>query len=372
MLSTFNSQKFRFWSFVSMFLLVFVHGYNLNISYLQPWTMPGEPMTVSTFTEYWFANGIFRFRIPMLFIISGYLFALSDNKPYKQRSAKRVRTLLYPYLIWSAAGLLLTFFLELFPYSRNIVAATQMMQLDENRTLLHQYHWYEVLARWIFFPASYQLWFIRVLLIYNLAYPAIRWCVSHRIAKWIFFSIAFLLWLSTAGFIIIEGEGLLFFSLGVWMQKTNFNIDEPGKWLRPKIWFSVFIILSITKTWLAFQVSFSGIEPILLLMHKSVVLSGLICAWYGCNALVKYCMNKSWFVWLSAFSFMIYVLHAPMVVYATKAVFMEINTWYAYRMITFIVLPLCLIALSVAFGAVLRKLLPKVYSFVTGGRGMQL
>lgn len=370
MLSAFNSQKFRFWSFVSMFLLVFVHGYNLNISYLQPWTTPGEPMTVTAFTEYWLANGLFRFRIPMLFIISGYLFALSDQKPYKQRSAKRVKTLLYPYLIWSAVGLLLTFVLELFPYSRNVVAATQMMQIDETRTLLHQYHWYEVLARWIFFPVSYQLWFIRVLLIYNLAYPALRWCVTNRTARWIFFSIAFLLWLSTAGFVLIEGEGLLFFSLGIWMQKTNFNIDAPNKWLQPKLWFLVFMVCSILKTVLAFYPPFNTVEPVLLLMHKTVVLSGLICAWYGCNVLVRWCMNKNWFVWLSAFSFMIYVLHAPIVVFATKAIFMQISDWFGYRMLTFIVLPLCLIAVSVIIGALLRKLLPGVYSFVTGGRGM--
>ncbi len=370
MLSVFNSQKFRFWAFVSMFLLVFVHAYNLNQSYLQPWTTPGEPMTVTGFTEYWLANGIFRFRIPMLFIISGYLFAMSDHKPYKQRAGKRVKTLLYPYLIWSAVGLLLTFVLELFPYSRNVIAETHMMQLDETRILLHQYHWYEVLARWIFFPVSYQLWFIRVLLIYNLAYPLLRWCVMHRIGKWIFFSIVTLLWLATAGFVLIEGEGLLFFSLGIWMQKTNFNIDTPNKWLQPKNWFLVFIILSIGKTWLAFRVPFNGIEPVLLLLHKLVILSGLICAWYGCNALVKYFMNKKWFAWLSAFSFMIYVLHAPLVVYATKAIFMQFSNWYAYRMVTFIVLPLCLIAGAVIFGALLRRLLPKVYSFVTGGRGL--
>jgi fucose 4-O-acetylase-like acetyltransferase len=353
-----------------MFLLVFVHAYNLNQSYLQPWTLTGEPMTVTGFTEYWLANGIFRFRIPMLFIISGYLFAISDYKPYKQRTGKRVKSLLYPYLVWSAAGLLLTFALEFFPYSRNVVAATHMMQLDETRILLHQYHWYEVLARWIFFPVSYQLWFIRVLLIYNLAYPLLRWCVMHRIAKWIFFSFAVLLWLSSLGVVLIEGEGLLFFSLGIWMQKTNFNIDSPNKWLNPKLWFIVFIILSISKTWLAFQPPFAAIEPVLLLLHKLVVLSGLICAWYGCNALVKFCMAKKWFTWLSAFSFMIYVLHAPLVVYATKAIFMQISDWYAYRIITFVVLPLCLIIGSVIIGALLRRFLPGVYSFLTGGRGL--
>lgn len=353
-----------------MVLLVFVHGYNLDQSYLQPWTLPGEPMTATAFTEYWLANGIFRFRIPMLFIISGYLFAMSDHKPYKQRSGKRVRTLLYPYLIWSAAGLLLTYVLEFFPYSRNIVMETHMMQLDETRSLLHQYHWYEVLARWIFFPVSYQLWFIRVLLIYNLAYPAIRWCILHPVAKWIFFSIASLMWLATAGFIIIEGEGLLFFSIGIWMQKTNFNIDSPNKWLQPKYWVIVFISLSLLKTYIAFNGNFKNIEPVLLLLHKMVILSGLISAWYGCDKLVKFFMSKNWFVWLSAFAFMIYVLHAPVVVYATKAIFLQISDWTGYRMITFILLPVCLLVISVITGAMMRKLFPGIYSFVTGGRGM--
>jgi len=154
------------------------------------------------------------------------------------------------------------------------------------------------------------------------------------------------------------------------MQKTNFDIDKPNKWLNPKLWFIVFLILSVTKTILAFTIPFNGIEIWLLVMHKSVVLSGLICAWYGCNALVRWCMNRSWFIWLSAFSFMIYVLHAPLVVYATKAVFMMFSDWYGYRVLTFILLPLCLIAMAVIFGALLRKLFPKLYSFVTGGRGL--
>jgi hypothetical protein len=36
-----------------------------------------------------------------------------------------------------------------------------------------------------------------------------------------------LLWLATFGAGFFEGEGLLFFSFAVWMQKTNFNIETP-------------------------------------------------------------------------------------------------------------------------------------------------
>lgn len=371
-ISDFNSLKFRFWSFVSMFLLVFVHGYNLNENYLQPWTIPGEPLTFTAFTEYFLANGIFRFRIPMLFIISGFLFALHDYRPYGERTRKRLRTLLLPYLIWSAFGLIYSWILELYPYSRDLLAASHINQIDQTRMLLHDYKWYELAGRWILIPVPYQLWFIRVLLIYNIAYPAIRWCIMHRIGKWIFFSLAGLMWLGTAGFVFFEGEGLLFFSLGVWMQKMNFDIDHPRRWLNPVWWGIAFIGFSAIKTWLAFNgkpLLGDAVFPVLTLMHKSVIISGLISAWYGGNLLVRTFMKKPWFVWISAFSFMIYAFHAPLVAYATKAVFAEINCVPYYRFITFILLPLIIIAFSVSLGALLRRFTPGFYGILTGGRG---
>jgi fucose 4-O-acetylase-like acetyltransferase len=371
-LSEFNSQKFRFWSFVAMFLLVYVHGYNLNISYLQPWTNPGEPLTFTTFFEYFVSNGILRFRIPMLFIISGYLYAMHDYRPYGQRTRKRLRTLLAPYLIWSAFGLLFTWVLEIIPYTSQFVANSHIVQIDDQRMLLHDYEWYEILFRWIILPVPYQLWFIRVLLIYNIAYPAIRWCIKNPIGKWAFFGIALLMWLTTAGFIFFEGEGLLFFSLGVWMNKTSFNIDKPAKWLNPNWWGIIFIVFSIVKTWLAFEgepLIGNSVYPVLAIMHKIVILSGLIAAWYGCNTLVRWCMSKKWFTWLTAFSFMIYVFHAPLVAYATNAIFTEIAHYHLYRFTTFIFLPLAIISLAVILGAILRKTMPSVYSILTGGRG---
>lgn len=373
-LSEFNSRKIRFWSFTAMFLLVFVHGYNLNINYLQPWTTPGEPLSFTTFTEYFLANGIFRFRIPMLFIISGFLFAMHDYRPYGERTRKRLRTLLAPYLIWSSFGLLLTWLLELHPFTRDIVAGSHIVQIDETRMLLHDYKWYELAGRWILIPVPYQLWFIRVLLIYNIAYPAIRWCVSRRIGKWVFFGIAFLMWLSTAGFVLIEGEGLLFFSLGVWMQKNSFNIDQPARWLNPAWWGAGFFGLSVLKTLLAFKGELflgGAVFPVITLMHKLVVISGLVTAWYGGNYLVRFFMEKRWFVWLSAFSFMIYAFHAPLVAYMTNAVFTYTGHIYGYRMLTFIFLPLAIIILSVSLGALIRKLIPDFYGILTGGRGFR-
>jgi fucose 4-O-acetylase-like acetyltransferase len=372
-LNPFLSQKFRFWSFVAMFLLVFVHGYNVEPRYLQPWTSPTEALTPTGFVQYLLANGLLRFRIPMLFVISGYLFALHDDQPHKQRVRKRLRTLLAPYLIWSAFGIVLTFVLELHPAMRSGIAHSHVVQIDDTRMLIHDYRWYEVAIRWIFFPVSYQLWFIRVLLIYNLAYPLIARAVTHRIARHVFFSIAVLLWLATFDLVLVEGEGLLFFALGVWIQKTGFSIESPRPWLNPAGWFIAFAGLAVLKTWLAFRgplLMGNGVYPLMTLLHKGTVISGLIACWYGGDAVVRWCMARPWFVWLSAFSFMIYALHAPLVAYLIDPALEALQPMPATRLLAFILLPLVVIAFCVATGATLRKIAPGFYGLLTGGRGM--
>ena len=373
-ISVFNSRKFKFWSFISMFLLVFVHGYNLHERYMQPWTMPGEPLNFTTFTEYFLANGIFRFRIPMLFIISGFLYALHDYRPYGQRTKKRLRTLLLPYVIWSAAGFVFTWVLEMYPYTRGIVTSSHVVQIDDHRMLLHDYRWYEMAVRWLLIPVPYQLWFIRVLLIYNIAYPAIRWCVTHRIGKYVFFSIACLMWLGTMGFVFFEGEGLLFFSLGVWMQKTNFNIDIPGRWLKPVWWGCAFVLLASLKTVLAYlgpPALGNAMFQVLTILHKLVIFSGLVFAWFGCNGLVNWFMQRKWFVWLSAFAFIIYAVHAPLVAYCVEGALPLVSMVPQSRLLTFFLLPLVIIMFAVVTGALLRGLLPGVYGILTGDRGLK-
>ena len=108
----------------------------------------------------------------------------------------------------------------------------------------------------------------------------------------------------------------------------------------------------------------------LIILHKLTIFSGLITAWYGCNGLVTWCMQRKWFVWLTAFSFMIYALHAPLIAYAIEAVFAVVNQVPHYRLLTFIFLPLTIIAFAVGTGALLRRVWPGLYGVLTGGRGM--
>jgi membrane-bound acyltransferase YfiQ involved in biofilm formation len=114
----------------------------------------------------------------------------------------------------------------------------------------------------------------------------------------------------------------------------------------------------------------NSVYPVLLLLHKMVVLSGYIMAWYGSDRLVRWCMKKTWFVWLTAFSFVIYGLHAPLVAYAINAIFPLVQNIYEYRLVIYLLLPMGLTVFCIGTGIILRNLLPKFYALATGGRGL--
>lgn len=366
-MTRFTSQKFRFYTFVCIALLLFVHGYNLNETYLLPGTVVRERLTFTTFFEYFLANGVLRFRIPMLFLISGYIFAMQDERSYSSRIGKRFRSLIIPFLIWSAIGLLLTFLLQQFPYTAALVKKAAIDQQGDNRPYLEM-QWTDLLERWLFTPPSFQLWFIRSLFFYNLLYPVIRYVVRKAPIPW--FTITFMMWVTVFGLFFLEGQGLFFFSLGVWVNKTNLRLDRPPKWFSYFIAWLMFIGISIIKTFMAFE-----LEPVLpvfvllSLLYSLSVIAGIMAMWYSCDKLVQWCIQRPWFGWLASFSFVIYGFHVPLLPYLTQFYFDVMAGFQYYRLATYIAAPATVFALCILLGMLLRKVLPSFYRLATGDRG---
>lgn len=364
------SQKLRFYTFLSIALLLAVHGYNLHQTYLQPFTTVQEPLTFTAFFEYFMANGVLRFRIPLLFIISGFIYTLKDaDAPYPEQIKKRARSLLIPYLIWSAIGIATTYLWQQFPVTATAVLEAKLDQLGDNRPYT-EIGWWGIITRWLIAPISFQLWFILALFLTNLIYPGIRWAIRHLPLWW--FTITFLLWIFELGFLVFDGRGLFFFSVGVWIQKSGFNLEKKPKWLSLYIAWLLFIGLSVIKTFMAFE-----LEPgnrftyiILNMMHDIAVLAGILAVWFGADDLVKWCIRQPWLLWVSSFSFFIFGLHAPLVAYVTRLFYLYIGDIPNYRLITYLLAPALVFFFCVAMGALARRYLPGFYRWATGGRGL--
>ncbi|GAA4044427.1 hypothetical protein GCM10022409_33120 [Hymenobacter glaciei] len=370
-LDPFLSQKLRFWSLVAMVLLIYVHAYNLHPRYLQPFTPVDEPLGPGTWLQYFLANGVLRFRIPILFAISGYLFARREGaQPHGQRVWRRLRTLGLPYLLWSLLWLALLWALEQFPVTRQAVVDAEISPFWP-RQLLSQYSVGELVQRWLVAPAPFQLWFLRSLLVYNVAYPWLRTAILRRPA--IYFGVAGLLWFFMAPLPVVEGEGLLFFGLGMWLALRQKEVLAPPPWFRPMLWVALWLGSAALKTWLAFHVGPPFSFPMalgMLALHKVGEVSGMLAAWFGLNGLVRWCMAQGWFRWLTSFSFMIYVVHVPLVNYATELALRYGRAIPHIHLLTYLALPLLVVAVSVGLGALLRGLVPGIYAVLTGGRGL--
>ena len=362
------SQKLRFFTFLAVVLLGYVHGYNLNETYLLPFSIVKEPIGVTTFTEYFFANGLLRFRIPLLFIISGYLYASQDNRSYADRTKKRVRTLLLPYFIWSAVGLLLTFLWQQFPVTAQAVLNANLDQLGDNRPYT-EIGWAGILFRWVLAPPAFHLWFILFLFIYNLAYPAIKWSVVNYPAVW--FTITGILWFINFQFFFVHGLGLFFFSAGVWLNKKNITLDRKPAWFSHYLAWLFFIGFSFIKTFMAFELTLTNWSIFVMsFLYAGSTLAGIIAFWYGIDPFIKWCMQQHWFVWATSFSFIIYAFHNPLVNYLTRLLFMWLGDLPFARLSCYVLVPFITVLICIGLGALLRKATPSFYRLATGGRGL--
>lgn len=370
-LDPFLSQKLRFWSLMAMVLLVYVHAYNLHPRYLQPFTPVQEPLGPGTWLQYFLANGVLRFRIPILFAISGYLFARRDGtESHGQRVRRRLRTLGLPYLLWSGLWLAALWALEQFPITKQAIIDAEISPFWP-RQLLSQLSSGELLRRWLVEPAPFQLWFLRSLLACNIAYPWLRVAILRKPA--IYFSVATLLWFFMVPVPLVADEGLLFFGLGVWLAVRGKEVLTPPRWFRLGLFAGLWLGVCVLKTWLAFRVGPPFSLPMgltMLALHKVGEISGMLVAWFGLHGLVRWCMARAWFRWLTGFSFMIYVLHVPFVNYATELALRYGRAVPHIHLLTYLCLPLLVVAVSVGIGALLRAVAPGIYGVLTGGRGL--
>ena len=350
-----------------MVALVLVHGYNLQERYLQPFTLPFEPLTGTSFTEYFLANGVFRFRIPMLFAISGYLLAIRPWAGFAELARHRFVKLMVPYFFWGALSLLITLAFEQFGPT---LAGVKAAGLEGPQTqLVSHYGWGKVLNSLIF-PISFQLWFLRALFVYNLLSPWLKKGLERAPALLLsFFGVC---WLLTLGIPFLEAEGLLFFSLGMLLAQRQTELEHPPRWFSP-LWFGLaWVAVLSLKTYLAFQ--FTNYNPPvffgLSILHKGAQVLGLLFCWFGLSGLAAAAQSKAWFRALCPYGFIIFALHVPTVNYLTDMSLAAVQPYMsAFRLVAWVGLAAGVILACMAIGWVLKNTIPRFYSVVTGGRG---
>ncbi len=355
-----ESRRWRVLSVLAMLSVVLIHANGGADSYsMSKWNV---------FVHSFFADKLTAWAVPFFFVQSGYWAArvyCQESRSYFSLLKSKSRTLLVPYLIWAIYGGLCV--LPLVCYNNYIRGGGGLF----DRTFLEPSTVLGCLGK-LFGITCYgpigasPLWYVRMLLLIFLTLPI--WILVARLSRWLVLFLGLLV-LSILPSLYIEVTPYQFrlasfgyFFIG--MALALFN------WQGIKIPKNVFCATAgIWMVWaIALSLEAAGvISSLSCLSYVQYVfcLSGIIvfCGLYDC------CHGIKWHVPCELYqTFWIYCVHYLITSYIKRGLV------YCLGKTDFIILLSTLISFFVALvfsaysGVFIRKISPKFYSVLTGGR----
>ena len=351
------SIKLKIISFILIILVVFLHSNNLVV------TLGAESTELdkgySSFIQNFISFGLARIAVPLFFSISGYLFFLNMNgsaSEFFSKFIKRSKTVVIPYLFWSVWSLFVYLILQSIPQLTNFFTRKHVI----NYSILEY-------ADAIFLnPIAYQLWFMRDLFLLIILSPIIYYLLKYFKSFTVLFF--FIVWVCDTNLEIMSSEALLFFVLGgyfaILKKELIFTVYTKNAIAYSCLWLAIVLI----KTILVF--SGHANDVYFILAHKISVVVGVWCIWilYDYLFAAKDLERKFKFEWLFSFSFFIYVFHEPALAFIKKALLFMLGKGEATSLAIYFITPAIVIFMSICIGFYLKKIAPKFYSIITGGR----
>lgn len=342
--------------FLLSLMVVLIHATTTNINLPDKELQSVAGMNYASFIQYFISEGICRIAVPLFFIISGFLFYRSfDGKwnTYIQKLKRRIKSLLIPYLIWSAA-VFVAFTLAqripaLKPYftTRNDGSFSLLSFIDN--VLIHTY--------------NSPLWFCQYLLVFSvLSLPL--YYLAKKLPVTVL-ALSFVGWLFGFRFIgitlLFRTDAVFFYLLGAVLgvkhpSAVNYRLTK-AKWIVSALVWAAF--LTVHTVWLC--AGYSGM--IYSIEEKLGIIAGIITVWFGYDLFSV----KSEFKYAGC-SFLLFACHHP-IVNTLKKVLMKILGVSSLTSLVTYVLSACLtIGLIICFGMVVKKKLPKFFGVISGNR----
>ena len=374
-ISRYLSLKLRVITLISVCAVVVVHAYNLNSRFLAGENgpeAPGVPGLVG-FIEYLCSQALTRWPAALLFAISGFLFFRNLDFVVAQYVAKyrsRLRSLVVPYLLWSAWGLLVFAVVHRFALGGGLVTSGSG-RLSPPGAL-----------RLLFVdPVAYPLWFLQALILCVAAPPLLYLLVRGlRLAAPLVFVPAWLLDLEYTNY--INFKALTFFTLGAvvavtlrrgwaapWAPLTRGADPEGarpapgavalGRYLLPVFVGSAIVFSALLRdseaTWAA-------------LLHKGLMVLAVAAMWFGYDAYLRGLARRPRVLWLTGFSFFLFVAQEPVLMIVKRGLLRVLGSSDAAVLAAYFLTMAITVAVCLAAGWALRAVASPFYAVLTGRR----
>lgn len=355
------SQRITMLRFPMILGVILIHSYGISLKFSNETIgLQSAPYSVIFFQNL-ISDVIARIAIPIFFMISALLFFQNysiNRKIYFNKIRKRIHTLLVPYLIWNTLTIIFFLSIQSVPAFADYFSG-RFTPISEYTISSYINAFLGITTN----PISYQLWFIRDLMILVVISPVI-WIIATRIPLMgaLILSSLWMLDPAQIKYINLSYTAILFFYLGCCLACRDYDIkwiDRQGAKLLA-VYLAITIMAAYTIT--------SGIFTSKLIIYLSFI-PGILSAWYlaGRAANIKGIAND--LTWLSSFAFFVYAAHEPTLTFLRKIVFKLVNPADAPMiLIVYMLIPIADVAITISAGYILKHATPRVYALMTGSR----
>ena len=354
-MTNYLSLKIKHISFFSMIMVVILHCYNLDTK--QSGLVLEQFKNVNWFIQTFISNGLTRIAVPIFFLLSGFLFFLGFKNLENEiltKIFKRIKTLVFPYFFWVFFGILFYFILQSIP----------QLQHFFTKKLIKDYNSLEWFNAFFVNLISYQLWFLRDLIVMVFLTPIIYFLIQK--INYFYFLVLLSLWFCNQDNLFFTSEAILFFSLGSFLalkKSELLNKKSKNAVLLVIIWFMTITV----KTVLELYFNKNAIQVILSL--KTTIVIGIFAFWTFYDVLIKLNFKKLNFLSpIMNFSFFIYVIHEPILTVVKKLFFRTFGTSQNNYLVIYCISPFITILICVLIGLIIKKKFLNFYTLITGNR----
>lgn len=350
------SEKIKVMSFLCIILVVWIHTYYLE----------GTGYTSSLLLMHFWGCGVCLYAVPTFYAISGYLFFLGTKekgaKAIFSKQKKRVRTLLIPFILTNIISVMFYFILKYVGTSVPAIGSSLNFNLlDKGGDAL-----FDKICYWFWNgPIAFQMWFVRDLMILVALAPVIfyilKLATTNKYTSWALIALCLIL---VDLHYSAQTWAFAWFALGgIFSMSENVQITDTRryKWIGLAL---LFISLAII---IEDALNAAGLCRIMV-DQDFITITGVPAIWilYDC---LSDGIKQPIFVSpkLLGSTFFIYLIHEPFLNVFKKIPIM-VSRSESMVGISYIVVPIVFVMLSVIVGNLWKRKCPKSYSIFVGGR----
>lgn len=312
-------------------------------------------------------NGLFHWStmaaVPLLSIISGYLYFARKQVKHRSLLAKRANSVMLPSLAWTALW-----------FVSGYAIATAGQPFGMFQWLAYdagQFTWLTPLNGIIGItkhPLAFQFWFIHDLVLTLLLAPAIGGILQR--AAMPFIGVLMAVWLLDAvPFPFFSGNVLVFFCCGAFLAVRSISLTEATDAGRPwsRAIYGLFLLLLLTRMMSDLHPIFGSYLWLCLLRIAGVASVAMLIASqlqrrnYWLHRLGKY----------SPYAFFIFASHYPLIEFFKITVErVPLQDTPIGQLLTLFAVPSATIIVCIMSAKVLARCAPRLFAFANGGRDL--